>query len=146
MYRLICPGCFAVFGLLVGLHPPVMPKMIVLGLAGGLYGWMAAAVLAALGAGCCRPVGYRQAAVAVDKAMLLLVPFMLLALCAELVLKWNAAQAFATAGLMTGAGAAGLETARLGGRPLVCAIAASGGAAALAIVWILAVPLAIKLI
>jgi hypothetical protein len=61
-----------------------------------------------------RRYGPLAALVPVASGMLLVVPFTVLALIAELVLHWSAAQAFATAGVMTGAAAIGMETSRLG--------------------------------
>lgn len=60
-----------------------------------------------------RECGRAGAIATVATGMLMIVPFAALALIAELQLGWSAAQAFAAAGLMTGAGAVGLDQARL---------------------------------
>jgi hypothetical protein len=52
--------------------------------------------------------------VAVASGMLLVIPFTVLALIAELALGWSAAQPFATAAIMTGATGVGVELSRLG--------------------------------
>ena len=49
---------------------------------------------------------------------LLLAPFAVLALVAELLLGWNASQVFSSAGLMTACGAVGVELGRRGGTGL----------------------------
>lgn len=50
--------------------------------------------------------------------LLLLLPFAVLALAAELALGWNASQTFSSAGLMTACGAVGVEVGRRGGAGL----------------------------
>ena len=55
---------------------------------------------------------------AAANGLLLLLPFAVLALVAELLLGWNASQTFSSAGLMTACGAVGVEVSRRGGGQL----------------------------
>ncbi|MCX6551523.1 MAG: hypothetical protein NTY02_11040 [Acidobacteria bacterium] len=56
---------------------------------------------------------------AVWRGFLMIVPFAVLAAVADLVLDWNAVQAFTATAIMTSCGAAGVELTRLGGKALV---------------------------
>jgi hypothetical protein len=62
--------------------------------------------------------GYAGIRRAVGAGYVAFVPFALLATVAELLLGWDALTAFAIAGMMAGSGAAALEVARLGGKPI----------------------------
>ena len=74
----------------------------------------------------------------VATGMLMVVPFTVLALVAELALGWSAAQAFAAAGLMTGAGAVGMEVSRLGSSKLLNSLVPAGGGVLFVVIWMLA--------
>jgi len=84
-----------------------------------------------------RTYGGGAALVPVATGMLMVVPFTVLALIAELSLGWSAAQAFAAAGLMTGAGAVGMEIGRLGPRKLLNSLVPAGGGMLFVVVWML---------
>ena len=62
--------------------------------------------------------GYAGIRRAVGAGYLVMVPFAVLALVAQLFFGWNALTSFAMAGMMAGSGAAGMEVSRLGGKPL----------------------------
>jgi hypothetical protein len=84
-----------------------------------------------------RAHGKPAAFVAVASGMVMVIPFAVLALIAELVLHWSAAQAFATAGVMTGAAGIGVEISRLGpGRKANALVPALAGGL-FVVVWIL---------
>jgi len=84
-----------------------------------------------------RTHGSGAALVSVATGMLMIVPFTVLALFAELALGWSAAQAFAAAGLMTGAGAVGMEIGRLGPRKLLNSLVPAGGGMLFVMIWML---------
>ena len=82
--------------------------------------------------------------------MLLLLPFAVLALVAELLLGWNASQTFSSAatrddinyvassaGLMTACGAVGVEVSRRGGGTLRSMLVPTAIAVALAAAWMI---------
>jgi len=54
----------------------------------------------------------------VNRGFLLMIPFTILALVATIVLDWQVASAFASAGIMTSSTAIGVELARLGGNKI----------------------------
>ena len=140
------PLCFALFGLLTTSHLPLrvgqMAGYAVYGAAFAFAGlFLFSMMLAAVNPG----AGLRQAFAAVCSGFLMVIPFAVLALVAELVLRWNAVQAFASVGLMTAGGAAGLELAKSGDRQLLNAVVPAIGGFILTVVWVLATPLAVKL-
>jgi len=63
------------------------------------------------------------------------VPFVLLAVVAELMLGWDALTAFTMAGMMAGSGAAALEVARLGGRTIPNLLIGVLHGFALSVIW-----------
>ncbi len=85
-----------------------------------------------------RTHGGVAALVAVSSGMLMVLPFTVLALIAELVLGWSAAQAFATAGVMTGAAGVGVEMSRLGPPKLANALLPALCGGLLVAAWIAA--------
>lgn len=126
-----------------GRTPAVLPYWSVPALAfaafGGLVGWRMAAGALAVGSGVAAGVlfgflvssllvvalgiafpGLGRAAVieAAETGFVLLLPFAILALAAELLLGWQASQVFSSAALMTAGGTIGLEVARRGGGQL----------------------------
>ena len=83
-----------------------------------------------------RDAGWPGAFGAVARGFLILLPFTLLALLAELAFKWGAAQAFTQAGIMTSGAAVGAEVMRRSGQKLKYMIAPMAGAFAFSILWI----------
>jgi len=110
------------FGLLAWLSARQMVShpVIVCAIAGGLTGAAAVGLLVVTGlmhilnGEVVRAHGALAALGAVASSMLMLLPFAVLALIAELALGWQAVQAFASAGIMVGAAGIGGEMARLG--------------------------------
>lgn len=127
---------FAAFGGLVGWRMGASPLSsgagAVVGAAfafGATYLLVQAITLAHPGLG-------REAVLeAAATGLLLLLPFAVLALVAELLLGWNASQAFSSAGLMTACGAVGVEVSRRGGGRLRSMLVPTGIAVALAVAW-----------
>lgn len=75
---------------------------------------------------------------AVASGMLMLIPFTVLALIAELALGWSAAQAFATAGIMTGAAGIGVEMGRLGPPKVANALLPTAWGGLFVAIWVVA--------
>lgn len=110
---------FAAFGALVGTR--VSSNLVAVAAAvtiGALFAFLATHLLVLV-------LGAAHPQLAADKVheaaaigLLLLAPFAVLALVAELLLGWNASQVFSSAGLMTACGAVGAELGRRGGTGL----------------------------
>lgn len=79
--------------------------------------------------------GYSGVRQAVGAGFATFVPFAFLAVVAEIGFGWDAVTAFAMAGLMTGASAAALEVARLGGHRIVNLVIGMACGFGLSIVW-----------
>ena len=69
---------------------------------------------------------------------LLILPFAILALAAEIILGWKASQVFSSSGLMTAGGAVGVEVVRRGGGRLRSMLVPSAVAFALSTAWVVA--------
>lgn len=110
---------FAAFGALVGTR--ISANLVAVAAAviiGALFAFLAAHVLV-LVLGLVHPhLGADKVHEAAAIGLLLLLPFAVLALAAELLLGWNASQVFSSAGLMTACGAVGVELGRRGGTGL----------------------------
>ena len=74
---------------------------------------------------------------AAGTGLLLLLPFAALALVAELLLGWNASQAFASTALVAACGAAGAEVGRRGGAGLRNVLVPAVSAFLLSTAWVL---------
>lgn len=115
-------------------------------LGGVIYAWIGLAVLGRLLYVFNRKVrkqhGYSAIKNAMGNGFLLLLPFTVLALVAELYLGWNAVQAFTAAGIMTGGATAGMELAKAGSGKLAGMILPSLGAFVLSGAWMLLTTLA----
>ena len=74
---------------------------------------------------------------AIFKGFLLMVPFTVLALMADLWLKWSAVQAFTSAGIMTASAAVGADLVKLGGRKLFSMVLPSLFAFGFSAVWMI---------
>ena len=83
-----------------------------------------------------RESGWPGALDALTRGFLTLVPFTLLALLAELLFSWGAAQAFTQAAIMTSGAAVGVEVMRRSGQKPKYMIAPMLGAFAFSILWI----------
>lgn len=79
--------------------------------------------------------GYSGVRRAVGAGFVTFVPFAALAVVAEVGLGWDALTAFAMTGFMTGAGAAGLEVARLGGHRILNLLIGVACGFGLSILW-----------
>ena len=84
-----------------------------------------------------RRLGFSSVLDALAGAFLMLLPFMLLALVAELFLDWNAAQAFTQAGIMTAGAAAGMEMVRLSEGKMVHVVVPLLGAFLFSMLWLI---------
>jgi hypothetical protein len=134
--------CLAVLGGLTAMHVSEAPHILAAGaFAGVLVGavgvmllrWMLSTANPALDA---KP-GTGAIRAAIDKGFLMLLPFTALAAVAELLLGWNAVQAFSCAALLTAATAATSEVVALGGGRLRNAVIATVIGTALSTAWII---------
>lgn len=137
-------ACFGVFGLLMGWRLAgidawdatwAVVGVVLAGLAGGVFGAAAGAILGAaagLGARGPRAGAGRELAAG---GIVMLVPFVVLAAAAEILLGWSASVAFASAGLMTSGGAIGVEVVRRGGQGRRATLVPVVAAALLATAW-----------
>ncbi len=144
-------AAFAVFGLLTGWRLAdvaawdgiwAVTGVILAGVVGAAFGGIAGAVLGLAARAASRGLTadtWRQAA---GTGMLMLIPFVVLAAAAELLLGWNASVAFASAGLMTSGGATAVEARRQGAGGLGVALIPAMAAALLATGWTIAAALA----
>lgn len=80
------------------------------------------------------------------RSFLLMIPYAVLAVIAQLVLHWNATGAFAAAGLMTACTAVGAEVGRLGGSKLTSMLLPMLVGSALSTTWLGATSLLTMLI
>ena len=127
-----------------------MPKFAGVAVGGFLFGLMAVVLLSGLLALCNpgafkRPRGLWGLLGAASEGLLLLLPFTILALLAELLLGWNAAQAFAAAGLMASAPGMGAAAMKRGGNRWANLILPSLAGLALSAAWMLLCALAVRL-
>ncbi|MBU0609175.1 MAG: hypothetical protein KKI08_14915 [Armatimonadetes bacterium] len=135
-------GCIATLGWLTARHMPLAPfwsfavtfLLMVMGLI-----WLAllTGIVHVMNPEIAQSHGSGAALVPVATGMLMIVPFTVLALVAEFSLGWSATQAFAAAGLMTGAGGVGVEIGRLGPRKLLNSLVPAGGGALFVVIWML---------
>ncbi|MDO8690321.1 MAG: hypothetical protein Q7R39_10000 [Dehalococcoidia bacterium] len=159
-YILLAVVCFGVLGGLIGRRadpgavsiaalqqlPPDTLRIAVFALGGLLYAWVGLGLLGRMLFVTNRSVrkryGYVAFKGAIGAGFLMLFPFTILSAFAELYLGWNAVQAFAAAGIMTGAALAGMELGKLGGGRLAGAILPSLGGLVLSGLWMLITSLA----
>lgn len=135
-------ACIATLGWLTARHLPLSAFWsfaISFGLMGMGLVWLGVltGIVHVMNPEIARTHGKTAALVPVATGMLMIVPFTALALVAELSLGWSATQAFAAAGLMTGAGAVGMEIGRLGPRKLLNSLVPAGGGMLFVAVWML---------
>ena len=135
-------GCIATLGWLTARHmslAPIWSFMVTFGLMVMGLIWLAllTGIVHVINPEIAQAHGSGAALVPVATGMLMIVPFTLLALVAELLLGWSATQAFAAAGLMTGAGAVGVEIGRLGPRKLLNSLVPAAGGMLFVVVWML---------
>ncbi len=81
--------------------------------------------------------GYSAIMGTVARGFLMMLPFMVLALLAELFLGWNAAQVFTQAGIITCGSAVGAEVVRMSGGKIVHIVAPVAGAFIFSFLWML---------
>jgi len=83
-------------------------------------------------------VGLKGVKTAVSRGFLLLIPFTILALAAKWGTDWQAAGAFASAGIMTSCTAVGMELGQRGGGKLRSSLLPVLGGAAITTGWMVA--------
>lgn len=119
MLFLLGPACCGVWSWLMCRHMPISglatAVVVFCGLAFGLVAASLLRIALTLCNAGARPEGAGLAAAAADGALVLL-PFLALAAMADLLLDWNASQAFASAAIMASAAAMGTGAASRGGR------------------------------
>ena len=109
---------FAAFGGLVGWRMGASPLSCGVGLLVGAAFAFGATYLLVGAIHLTHPgLGRDTVQEAASNGLLLLLPFAVLALVAELLLGWNASKTFSSAGLMPACGAVGVEVSRRGGGP-----------------------------
>ena len=129
---------FAAFGGLVGWRIGASPLSTASSLVVGAAFAFAATYLLVGAITLAHPGLGREAVLeAASTGLLLLLPFAVLALVAELLLGWNASQTFSSAGLMTACGAVGVEVSRRGGGTLRSMLVPTAIAVALAAAWMI---------
>jgi hypothetical protein len=145
---LVGPVCFAMFGWLTATHLHLrMEHNVVYALFGALFAIAGFCVLSLVLFTVNFKIGIKGVLAAVAKGFLLMIPFAVLAVLAETVLRWNAVQAFASVGLMSAGGAAGMELAKINGKQMVNGIVASASAFVLTAAWVLlAAPFTVELL
>jgi len=147
MRILVGPACFAIFGWLTATHLQFRTgQMVGYALVGALFGIASVYVLSLVLAAVNSKVSVKKARTAVIKGFLLIIPFAILAVLAEMVLRWNAVQAFASVGLMSAGGAAGLEMVKISGRQMVNGIVPAISAVILTLAWSVGAPFIVKLL
>ena len=80
--------------------------------------------------------GYAGGLEVVARGYLIVIPFTLLALLADLAFGWNAATAFMQAAIMTSGAAVGVEIMRRSGQKITYMLIPMAGAFAFSIIWI----------
>ncbi len=85
-----------------------------------------------------RRYGYRGIRAAIARGYVMMIPFTMLALAADLSLGWNAVAAFTSAGIMTSAAMVGAELAGHGGGRLRSALLPALWAFGLTMIWMIA--------
>jgi hypothetical protein len=129
---------FAAFGGLVGWRMGASPLSSAVGLVVGAAFAFGATYLLVQAIHVAHPgLGRDAIQEAASNGLLLILPFAVLALVAELLLGWNASQTFSSAGLMTACGAVGVEVSRRGGGRLRSMLVPTGIAFAMATAWMI---------
>jgi hypothetical protein len=132
--------CFAILGGLTARHISDDPKMI----AGGVFAGIIFSIFSSFaGAGFLhvtspqvrKQQGFAGAWQSFNTGFMMLIPFTVLALIAELALGWNAVQVFASAGIMTAGATMGVELAKLGKRGFIAGLLPTGAAFFLSASW-----------
>jgi hypothetical protein len=128
---------FAAFGGLVGWRMGASALSSGAGVVAGAAFAFAGTYLLVLALTLAHP-GLGRAAVleAAATGFLLILPFAILALAAELLLGWKASQVFSSSGLMTACGAVGVEVARRGGGKLRSMLVPTVTAFLLSTAWV----------
>lgn len=141
---LVGPVCFALFGWLTAARLSLeLSQMLGFALFGALFAFASACVISLVLFVVNHEIGLSGVWAAVGKGFLMMIPFAVLAVVAEVGLHWNAVQAFASVGLMSAGAAAGMELAKINGKPLANGAVPALSAVLLALVWAMAGPLAV---
>lgn len=149
--RLSVLFCFGILAWLLGRHgelaPPAMGVLVFLALVlsvigRSLYTW----TLAVFNPAIRRNHGVAGIRQGVNTGFLMLIPFTVLAVLAELLLGWNALQAFAAAGFMISGAMAGMELGKLGKQNWFAALLPSLGAAILVGAWMVLLSVALSIL
>ena len=147
---LLAFACFGTLGGLAAAPGSSTGDVVALALAGFLIGLAVRAILigllGSLNPALLRDKGAASISASVDKGLLLLIPFTVMATISRLGLDWDAALVFTSAALMTSAGAAGSEVVRLGGRSLPSMVAPLAVGIASSILWAIGVANAASLV
>ena len=129
---------FAAFGGLIGWRVGASPVSTVLGVAIGAAFAFAGAFVLTTALSMANPHLERPAVrEAAATGFLLILPFAVLALAAEILLGWKASQVFSSAGLMTAFGAVGVEVSRRGGGKLRSMLVPTATAFLLSTAWVM---------
>ena len=129
---------FAAFGGLIGWRVGASPVSTVLGVAIGAAFAFAGAFVLTEALSMTNPHLERPAVrEAAASGFLLILPFAILALTAEILLGWKASQVFSSAGLMTACGAVGVEVGRRGGGKLRSMLVPTATAFLLSTAWVM---------
>jgi hypothetical protein len=103
---------------------------------GALFGFLVSYVLVLALSSTNPSLGRAAVTEAAETGFLLILPFAILALAAELLLGWQASQVFSSAALMTSGGAVGIEVVRRGGGQVRGVLVPSAVAFLLSAAWV----------
>lgn len=131
--------CFALLGALSAPANAEAAAVALAGLAGFCLGWLLLLLLGWVMAPFFGKVGFKGVKTAVSRGFLLLIPFAIFALAAQWGTDWQAAGAFASAGIMTSSTAVGLELSQRGGGKLRSSLLPVFGGAAVTTGWMVAI-------
>jgi threonine/homoserine efflux transporter RhtA len=145
--------CFGAFGItaFVNLADPLNPVNLVFGfLAGLLFGALCKKFMkAVLGAGngeLKKEHGKKSVSIAVDRGMVFIVPFAVMALAASFLMGWTITGGFVSAGVMTTGAMSAVEIGKLKEKPgMKNTILASVTAWCFSMLWFFAIPFAGKI-
>ena len=153
MRRLITRLCFGAFGVtaLANLADPLNPVNLVFGfLAGLIFGALCrrflSGILGMINGDLKTEYGKKIIAVAVDRGMVFIVPFAVMALAAAFLMGWTMTGGFVSAGIMTTGAMSAVEIGKFREKPgLKNTVLASVTAWCFSTLWLFAIPVAGKI-
>lgn len=138
--------CFTVLAALAAHRSNPTIKSVALGAVGGLLVaalclWLLGTLLWLSNRAVSKVQGWQSVRQAVSRNFLLLIPYTVLALLADLILGWNASLTFASAGIMTSGSAVGAELTKMGGGKISNMLLPVIGGMGFTMLWMIATTL-----